>query len=154
MTRLTTIGETVAGAAGSMALNTTCAVIAIGAPRKAAKGAKSRAASSSRLAATTGSSRWLSARARPWPGMCLTTGRTPPGEQALAERAAERGDALGRTREGARADHRMGSASATSSTGAQSTVIPTSRRSWAMSRAASQAARCGSAAASKRAAAG
>ena len=27
---------------------------------------------------TTGSRSWLSAGARPWPGMCFTTGSTPP----------------------------------------------------------------------------
>ena len=31
-----------------------------------------------RGAVTTGSSRWLSLVARPWPGMCLITGSTPP----------------------------------------------------------------------------
>ncbi len=41
---------------------------------------------------TTGSFWWLSAVARPWPGMCLTTGRTPPSGQALRERTSKRGD--------------------------------------------------------------
>ncbi len=41
-------------------------------------GAKSVASSSARDASTTGSSRWLSARARPCPGICFITGATPP----------------------------------------------------------------------------
>jgi len=74
----TTRGDVVAGAVSSIAEKTTCAVIAIGRSRSALKGRKSRAASASRDAATIGNSRWLSTFARPWPGMCLTTGATPP----------------------------------------------------------------------------
>ena len=70
--------ELVAGALSSIAVKTMCALIAIGRSLSAANGRKSRAASASRLAVTTGSSRWLSTLARPWPGMCLTTGTTPP----------------------------------------------------------------------------
>ena len=32
-------------------------------------------------ASMRGNARWLSARARPWPGTCLMTGRTPPARQ-------------------------------------------------------------------------
>src|ERR1700704_3169321 len=41
-------------------------------------GTKSTASSSCRVAVTTGRSKWLSAVARPCPGICLMTGSTPP----------------------------------------------------------------------------
>ena len=72
------VAEVVAGCAGSIALNTTCAVIAIGnsaSGRNAAKSVRFQLVSE---ASTTGSLKWLSAVARPWPGMCLSTGSTPP----------------------------------------------------------------------------
>ena len=34
-----------------------------------------------RLAVTTGTVRWLSTVAWPWPGICLITGNTPPAEE-------------------------------------------------------------------------
>ncbi len=88
------------------------------------------------------------------PGNVLDDGQDGAGEEPVADRAAQRRDALGRAEKARAPITACVRASATSSTGAQSTVIPTSRKSWAMSRAASHAARAGSLAASKRAAAG
>src|SRR5580704_12442659 len=76
--------DKVAGATGSMALNTTCAVMPSGRPARGRKAAKSVASSVARSAVTTGSRLWLSAVARPWPGMCLSTGRTPPSAKPSA----------------------------------------------------------------------
>ena len=73
-----TVREVLAGLASSMAVKTTCAVMAAGISASSLKGAKSVAERSACEAVTTGKSRWLSASARPWPGMCLMTGITPP----------------------------------------------------------------------------
>src|SRR5271169_985881 len=78
ITSRTIVAETVAGATGSTAVNTTCAVIAIGSAASGRNAAKSVASRTARSALTTGSAAWLSAVARPWPGMCLSTGRMPP----------------------------------------------------------------------------
>jgi hypothetical protein len=51
-------------------------LIPMGASIERAKGARS-VSSSSALAVTTGNSLWLSAMARPWPGMCLMQPVTP-----------------------------------------------------------------------------
>ena len=68
-----------------------CAVIAASASAIAAKG-KTSLASSSSLALTRGSARWLSAVARPWPGMCLMQPATPPScKPSSAARASDRG---------------------------------------------------------------
>src|SRR3569623_1520279 len=55
-----------AGAMGSMALNTTCAVMAIGRPASGLNAAKSVTSSVARSALPTGRRLWLSAVARPW----------------------------------------------------------------------------------------
>ena len=58
----------------------------------AGTGVKSCASSSAIVASTCGTSWWLSTVARPWPGMCLMTGSTPPGEDVRrsARRPASR----------------------------------------------------------------
>ena len=71
---------------------------------KSRNGTKSEASSSSRVAVTTGRSKWLSAMARPCPGMCLMTGSTPPGHQAFRHRRAQRSHILRRRRIGPIAD--------------------------------------------------
>src|SRR5208282_3524168 len=78
ITSRTIVAETVAGAMRSIAVNTTFAVMARGSEASGRKAAKSVASSTARSTLTTGSLLWLSAVARPWPGMCLTTGNTPP----------------------------------------------------------------------------
>ncbi|MNV82087.1 hypothetical protein D3C71_1758000 [compost metagenome] len=76
--------EVVAGRLASMAVKTTWAVMAIGMSDRALNGAKSQASSVSRSVSTTGRSWWLSEKARPWPGMCLMIGRTPPASRPSA----------------------------------------------------------------------
>ena len=61
-------------------------------------------------ACTTGRLRWLSALARPWPGMCLSTGSTPPSSSPSATAAAMRRDLVRRLAVGAVADHAVGAA--------------------------------------------
>ena len=73
-----TFSDVLAGLAASISENTTCAVIAAGMLANDLNGTKSLFDSSAYGVATTGRSRWLSAVARPWPGMCLMTGTTPP----------------------------------------------------------------------------
>src|SRR5580692_3135608 len=80
----TITADKVAGATASMALNTTCAVMPSGRPASGRKAAKSLASSVARSVATTGSRLWLSAVARPWPGICLSTGSTPPSARPSA----------------------------------------------------------------------
>ncbi len=53
-------------------------VMPMGASARARKGSKSVASSTASGVVTRGVSKWLSAVARPWPGMCLITGATPP----------------------------------------------------------------------------
>jgi hypothetical protein len=76
--------DVLAGASASMDVNTTCAVMAAGMSASALNGAKSVAESVACGSVTTGSSRWLSAVARPCPGMCLITGKTPPAMKPCA----------------------------------------------------------------------
>ena len=96
----------------------------------ARNGTKSVRSSSARGASTTGSSRWLSARARPWPGMCLITGSTPPVEKPSAAARRDRRDAARVGAVGAVADRRRATpATGTSATGAQSTSMPSARSS-------------------------
>ena len=76
--------DVVAGRLASTAVKTTWAVIAIGMSDRALNGAKSQASSSSIAVSTTGRSWWLSEKARPWPGMCLMIGRTPPASRPSA----------------------------------------------------------------------
>src|SRR5580692_3308607 len=88
ITCCTIVTEVVAGATGSIALNTTCAVIPSGRPASVRNAAKSVSSSVARSVPTTGSFWWLSAVARPWPGMCLSTGRTPPSIRPAANAPA------------------------------------------------------------------
>ena len=55
--------------------------------------------STSSGASTRGRARWLSHAARPWPGMCFSTGSTPPVQQApVPERGRRRSRCRGRCR--------------------------------------------------------
>ena len=91
-----------------MAVNTTCAVMPSGRAGSGMKAAKSVSSRVLRSVATTGSRAWLSAVARPWPGMCLTTGSTPPACSPAATAAAMRGDLVRGIAIGAGTDHRVG----------------------------------------------
>src|SRR5262247_1377207 len=82
------VGDAVAGAVGSSAVNTTWAVIPSGRWPSGRKAAKSVASSVAPSVVTTGSFSWLSAMARPCPGMCLRTGSTPPAMSPSATAAA------------------------------------------------------------------
>src|SRR5215212_5518330 len=84
ITCATIVAEVVAGAMGSNAVNTTCAVMPIGSCASGRNAAKSLTSSNARSALTTGSCWWLSAVARPWPGKCLSTGNTPPAMSPFA----------------------------------------------------------------------
>ncbi len=109
ITSRTIAAEVVAGAIGSMAVNTTCAVMASGNPASGRKAAKSLVSSVALSALTTGSFWWLSAVARPCPGMCLTTGRTPPSGQSMCKGTGKGCDLVWLGAEGAVADHSVGS---------------------------------------------
>ena len=113
---------------GSIAVNTTCAVIAIGSVASGRKAAKSVASSVSRSALTTGSLLWLSAVARPWPGICLSTGRTPPSCKPSAIAASKRRHLVRRRchRRGRRSPDRRRT-TGTSASGRQSTSMPSAR---------------------------
>ena len=104
------VAEVVAGSTGSMAVKTTCAVIPNGKFFSGRNAAKSVASSVARSACTTGSCSWLSAVARPWPGMCLSTGSTPPSMQALGDGGGDGRDLVRRLAIGAVADHGVGAA--------------------------------------------
>ena len=86
ITCLTIVTEVVAGATGSIALNTTCAVIPSGMPANGLKAAKSVASSVARSVSTTGSLWWLSAAARPWPGRCFSDRKNAAGLKAISDR--------------------------------------------------------------------
>ncbi len=83
-----------------------------------------------RSACTTGSLRWLSALARPWPGMCLSTGSTPPSARpsAIARGNAPRPSPAYRHRRGRRSPGRR-RCTGTSASGRQSTLMPSGSRS-------------------------
>src|SRR5581483_5761361 len=87
ITSLVTRGEVLAGASPSIAVKTTWAVMAAGRYARRRNGRKSVAERSSRSAVTTGRSKWLSAVARPWPGTCFMTGKTPPAMKPSATAA-------------------------------------------------------------------
>ena len=91
-----------------MAVYTTCAVIPSGRSASGRNAAKSVASSVARSVSTTGSSPWLSAVARPWPGRCLSTGSTPPAISPSATAARQRRDLARRVAIGAVADHGVG----------------------------------------------
>src|ERR1700756_3780779 len=94
ITRSIIVAEVVAGWAGSKALKTTCAVNAIGRPLSGRNAAKSVRSSSLLSVSTTGSRKWVSAVARPWPGICFRTGKIPPSSSPFVT-AGDGGD-LGR----------------------------------------------------------
>src|SRR5262249_36193867 len=71
------VTEVVAGAIGSIAVYTIWAVIPSGRSERGRNAAKSVVLRVSRSVSTIGSAPWLSAVARPCPGICLSTGRTP-----------------------------------------------------------------------------
>src|SRR5215469_2748704 len=84
ITSRTIVAEIVAGATGSIAEDTIWAVMASGRWLSARNAAKSVSSSVARSAWTVGNPEWLSTVARPWPGICLTTGRTPPARNPSA----------------------------------------------------------------------
>src|SRR5450830_526543 len=88
ITSCTIVTDVVAGATGSMAVNTTCAVMPSGRPASGRNAAKSVASRVARSVSMIGNLAWLSAVARPWPGRCLSTGRTPPACSPCAIAAA------------------------------------------------------------------
>ena len=71
-------------------------------------GTKSCRSSSARDASTTGRSWWLSAAARPCPGMCLMTGSTPPAISPSAAARPSSATVSGSSPVGAVADHVVG----------------------------------------------
>src|SRR6516164_110161 len=91
ITSRTRVTEVVAGAIGSIAVYTIWAVIPSGRSESGRNAAKSVVLSVSRSVSTMGSAPWLSAVARPCPGICLSTGRTPlaskPSATARASKA-------------------------------------------------------------------
>ena len=94
--------------------------------------------SSARGASTTGSSRWLSRAARPCPGMCLITGSTPPASRPSATAPAERRDLVRLAAVGAVADHVVRARHRHVEHRQAVDVMPTPRRSCAISRAPSR----------------
>ena len=80
----------------------------IGSAASGRKAAKSVASSVARSVSTTGSFWWLSAVARPWPGMCLSTGKTPPSARPSAMAPSDGRDLVRRRAIGAVADHPVG----------------------------------------------
>src|SRR6266436_738787 len=84
------VTEVVAGAIGSIAVYTIWAVIPSGRSERGRNAAKSVVLSVSRSVSTMGSARWLSAAARPCPGICLSTGRTPPASKPSATARASK----------------------------------------------------------------
>src|SRR6516162_1639440 len=84
ITSRTRVTEVVAGAIGSIAVYTIWAVIPSGRSESGRNAAKSVVLRVSRSVSTMGSAPWLSAVARPCPGICLSTGRTPPARRPSA----------------------------------------------------------------------
>src|SRR5215468_8004293 len=90
ITSRTRVTEVVAGAIGSIAVYTIWAVIPSGRSDSGRNAAKSVVLRVSRSVSTMGSAPWLSAVARPCPGMCLSTGRTPPARRPSATARASK----------------------------------------------------------------
>src|SRR6516165_9855899 len=90
ITSRTRVTEVVAGAIGSIAVYTIWAVIPSGRSESGRNAAKSVVLRVSRSVSTMGSAPWLSAVARPCPGMCLSTGRTPPARRPSATARASK----------------------------------------------------------------
>src|ERR1051326_472451 len=140
ITSRTIVTEVVAGVAGSMAVKTTWAVIASGTPASRRKARKSVASRLARSASTTGSSRWLSAMARPCPGLCLTTGSTPPSRRPSATAPANTATLSALVPKARLPITASAPATGTSASGQQSTSMPTAAKSAAIRRAPSRAA--------------
>ncbi len=99
ITSAMTAGESVAGAPGRSRCRPHGRSCPPAGRASARNGAKSVARQLGRAARRPrAATLWLSAPARPWPGMCLTTGSTPPSQQPVAHRAAERRHRLGSRR--------------------------------------------------------
>ena len=134
--------EVVAGATGSMAVNTTCAVIPSGRSRQRPEGGEigrfeRRAVGIDDRQRARGCRHW---RGR-GPGMCLSTGSTPPVHQALGHRRARSPRPFRRVAIGAVADHGIGAARPAHRRAAGSRRRCRARaRSAAISRAPSRAA--------------
>ena len=134
------VAEVVAGWAGSSALNTTCAVMAIG---RSASGLKRGEIGPFQLAfgvSTTGSLKWVSAVARPWPGMCLRTGKMPPCSRPSVTARGDGRDLVRLGSIGAVADHGVGAGDRHVRQRQAIDGTPSSVRSSAISRALSRAA--------------
>ena len=87
-----------------------------------------------------GNARWLSTRARPWPGACLPTGCTPAASSPAANARPSRATATRLVGEGAVADRRTcAPGMARSSTGAATTSKPAAAQSSPISAPVSQA---------------
>ena len=133
-----TVGDNVAGSAASHAGYTMCADMAQG--RSAFKANGSRSASRS-LASTRGSARWLSTRARPWPGACLPTGCTPAASSPAASARPSRATGTGSSAKARSPITACAPGMARSSTGAATTSKPAAAQSRPISAPVSQAAR-------------
>ena len=133
-----TVGDNVAGSAASHAGYTMCADMAQGRSVFKANGSRS---ASRWFAATRGSAKWLSTRARPCPGACLPIGWTPaasrPAASALPSRATEPGSSASARSPITACAPGM----ARSSTGAAATSKPAAAQSRPISAPVSQAAR-------------
>ena len=115
-----------------------CADMAQG--RSAFKANGSRSASRW-FASTRGSDRWLSTRARPWPGACLPTGCTPAASSPAANARPSRATARGSSANARSPMTACAPGMARSSTGAATTSNPAAAQSSPISAPVSQAAR-------------
>ncbi len=140
ITSCTIVAEVVAGATGSMAVNTTCAVIPNGSAASGRKAAKSVASSVAR-SAVDHRQRLVAVRGRAAVAWNMLEHRQ---NAAVAKTLGDRiGDGRHRFRVravGAVADHRSAPATGTSAIGRQSTSMPNAARSAAINRAPSRAA--------------
>jgi hypothetical protein len=130
---VTTLRDNEDGTRGSTARTSRWPTITAGSPASMprAKGTRSDASSCAFVLPCTGRVRWLSAGTDPWPGKCLTTGRTPAVLKPVA--AATTCSATTPGRDEADRDPIVGSPGpdVTSASGAKSTVKPSSRSSAA-----------------------
>ena len=125
MISLRMVGDIVAHRSLSHAVNTMCPVIPIGASFSAAKGARS-CSSAAASAVTVGNSKWLSTTARPWPGICLTMPTTPPARSPSTTARPSAATRIGSLPKARSPMASCVSGTRTSSSGRQSTVMPTS----------------------------
>src|SRR6185369_10561294 len=140
ITFLIITADALEGRAASKVVSRTWAVMASGASRSAWKGRKSTASSSAAEASMRGSARWLSAFARPWPGTCLIAGRTPPARHPSITARPSAITASGLVEKARSPMISCAPLSGTSRTGVQSTVMPQSWSSCAISRVPAKAA--------------